>query len=115
MATEASVENKVARRVRWRAPLVIVVLTGIALGLIAFAPDWLRGMQVLASMVVLGAAAVALLVWFTMFSRLSRRTRSFGMAALAVLVLASVACVRVDGFDGQMLPIFAWRWTPTAE
>ena len=34
---------------------------------------------------------------------------------MLLCVLALIACVRRDGWDGNMRPIFAWRWTPTPE
>jgi outer membrane protein assembly factor BamB len=87
----------------------------VALTLIAFAPDWFRGLHVVATMATMGAAGIALLAWFVLGSGLSLRTRRMGVAALGFILVLAAACVRVDGFDGAMLPLLAWRWTPTAE
>jgi outer membrane protein assembly factor BamB len=101
--------------VSWRAPAAIVALLAVVLLFVAYAPDWFRGMQVVATLAAVGAASLAMLTWFVSFSRLSLRTRKIGVASLAAVVALAAACVRVDGFDGAMLPLLAWRWTPTAE
>lgn len=102
-------------KIHWRMPLAIAGLLSVALLFIAYAPDWFRGMQVVATMAAVGAASLGLLTWFLFFSGLSLSTRKMGIAVLAAMAALTVACVRLDGFDGAMLPLLAWRWTPTAE
>lgn len=103
------------RRVRWRGAAITLTLLLLALVILWIEPDVLSGMHSLITMIVLGAASIALAVWFFRFSRLGRRARWTGALVFGLLTLGAVSAVRIDGWDGSMRPLFAWRWKPTAE
>jgi outer membrane protein assembly factor BamB len=53
-----------------------------------------------------------LALWFLFFSGLRWRTR-FVTLGLALLILAAIGgSVQIDGFSGEMVPQFRWRWRP---
>lgn len=101
--------------VRWLPAVVIVVLANGALAVIWLAPELVRGMRTVYTMIALGLAGFSLAVWFFFTSRLSGRARLCGLAALIVGGGALVALRRLDGFDGDMVPLSSWRWSPSAE
>ena len=103
------------RSLRWKPLVVIFALRAAAAAFIALAPELLGGMQVVASMAAIAASGLALLIWFWFFSGISRRGVWLGTSLLLLAGLITASLVRIDGFDGAMLPLLAWRWTPTAE
>lgn len=60
-------------------------------------------------------AGIALFLWWTFFSGLSRGVRFAGLALVAIVVGTFFFFVRIDGVDGVMVPILSRRSTPTAE
>ena len=102
-------------RLRWRAALGILLLMALALAAISWEPEFLHGMQTIATAATLMAAGAALGVWFAFFSGLTRRVRVTGVSLLAALLALTALAVRLEGFDGAMRPLLAWRWRPTAE
>lgn len=104
-----------APRVRWRPAVIIASLGALSLGLIAADLESLRGTQGVGTIVAVGLTVIGLLVWFCFFSGLSTQQRLRGGAVLALAAAVVAAAVRIDGFDGAMLPLLAWRWKPTAE
>jgi outer membrane protein assembly factor BamB len=104
-----------AAKIRPWPAVVIVALAAAAILIIRLEPEFLHGMKTVSSMAALGMAAAALLFWFVAFSGFSRQARVRGTIALVAMMIALVAAVRIDGFGGEMFPILAWRWTPTAE
>src|SRR5262245_7688805 len=57
-------------------------------------------------------AALLLLVWFLFISGFAWRTRLAGLALLLLAGGATAACVREVEVDGDMMPLFVWRWEP---
>src|SRR5262245_48049026 len=102
-------------RPRWRAAVIILALMAIGGLILWIEPDFLRGMHSVATMILLGAGTVALLIWFFLITRFRARQRLIGIGLVLLFFLIVAAFVRLDGWDGSMRPIFAWRWTPTAE
>ncbi len=77
-----------------------------------FAPD--RTYQVFMSLPVVSALALALVLWWLLgggrkWSIVRRR-----LVVLLVLGLGYRFTFRFENFEGDMMPRFAWRWTPTA-
>ncbi len=61
------------------------------------------------------AALVVVIVWFYLASGVGRRWKlGVGLTALAAVGVAFAAVRRVE-FDGQMRPLFTYRWEPTAD
>lgn len=103
------------QQVRWRSAAVILILMAAAMSLILIEPDFVRGIHAVATMAVLGAGSIAMAVWFFRYSRLSRGQRRTAGWVMLVIAVALVGSLRIDGWDGAMRPIFAWRFSPTAE
>lgn len=55
------------------------------------------------------------LIWWTFLSGVPGRMRLGGVLIFVALVGTVFGTVRIDGFEGDMKPIFAWRWSPRAE
>ena len=101
---------------RWKLGLVhlIVGLAIVALWWFWLAPD--RTLQVFVGLYILAsAAAFAMLIWWTFFSGLSWRARLIGHGALLLALATFVALFRHEGFAGDMMPLFAWRFSPSHE
>lgn len=97
---------------------VLGIITSVALPIEGgvwsfFAPD--RTYQVFASLPVVSATALAIVLWGVLggglqWSRIQRR-----LGVLLVVAVVYFGAVRFDGFEGDMIPQFSWRWTPTAQ
>ncbi len=79
----------------------------------AFAPD--RTYQVMMSLPVVSATGLAVVLWALLgggrqWSRMKRR-----LVVVLVVGASYYGAVRFDGFEGDMIPQFSWRWTPTAQ
>jgi len=88
-----------------------ITLLAAALALVAVrATDFGdRGLRnVFSALAALVLVAVALVV-FARAEGVSRRLRRSVLAGLAVLGVAAGVLVRVDGFDGELVPSFRWR------
>jgi outer membrane protein assembly factor BamB len=57
-------------------------------------------------------ALVLLGLWTAFFSPFSRSTRWRCIAAATAVIALLFAAVRLDGFSGNLVPRFAWRWNP---
>ncbi len=95
--------------------MIILVLMALGWALIWIEPDFLRGMHSIATMALVSAGGIAFLAWFFLRSGLDRRRRVQGAAVMLVCAAGIAASLRSDGWDGNMRPIFAWRWTLTPE
>ncbi len=60
---------------------------------------------VLVTLILLG-------LWTAFLSPFSRANRWRIVLAAAVLLVAALSVVRIDGFDGNLKAHLAWRWTP---
>ncbi len=60
------------------------------------------------------ATLFACLLWWVFVSRFSWRTRLIPVGVLAAVFLVLASVFRVDGSDGDMVPVISYRWTPTA-
>lgn len=69
----------------------------------------------MAFQIAVAAALVVVIVWFFLASGVGRRRKlGVGLAALAAVGLAVAAARKVE-FDGQMRPLFTFRWERTAD
>ena len=60
-------------------------------------------------------ALVVIPIWFLFFSGLSWVAKANGVAALILLGIVTVACVRRVEFTGDLRPVFIFRWQPRPE
>lgn len=99
----------------WKSGVAILVLGVLAECLVWFiiAPD--RTYQVIYSMPVVSATALATVLWWVFFCGLARPMRGGGvLLVVAVLGLLHMQ-YRFEGFDGAMFPRFVSRSEPTRE
>jgi outer membrane protein assembly factor BamB len=61
------------------------------------------------------AALFALFVWWTFFSGYRWRTRLGVLGGVTLAWMSFLAIFRIDGSDGDMLPVLSFRWEPTPE
>lgn len=96
---------------RWWPLAVILVIVAGTLAWIWWdgdADD--RQSQVMSSEGILMGGLLAVAIWFVLLSRLALRTKVVTAAAVAVLVGTFLALFRYDGVDGDLIPVFSWRW-----
>jgi outer membrane protein assembly factor BamB len=60
----------------------------------------------------LAGASILLVAWLLLTAPWRWRTKGLVTAAIGALVLVGMAAVRVEGTTGNVVPRFAWRWTP---
>jgi len=104
-------------RVRLRFPIIVAIIA--TLGILALHHrEWVE--TYIAAWGTIGTifiSLVILLIWFTIFSGLSKKTRLRGLVAFfSIAILAGVFlrfAVRVDGtVSGVGMPRLAWKWSP---
>lgn len=91
------------------------LLMGLAVeAVLWFIPDTFGGKTLM--MIGIAVATIAVVLGWVIFNGAVARSVRFGLiAVLAVAAAAAAAALRFDGFEGDMVPIFAWRWSPTPE
>lgn len=97
-------------RPRWWLLAVILALGGMAWLALGWAPQ--RSQQhynLNAARIVLGTLAACLL-WLTVLSRLSWHVRRTVYVGILAIVGLSAAVFRYRGVDGNLIPIFEFRW-----
>lgn len=92
---------------------LILVLAGAALIWIWSGESLHRQSQVIRTLLVAVLTLVALVLWLLLASRLRRRRRM--AVAVVVLTATLLALVEVRGVSGDLIPIFAWRWSPRVD
>jgi outer membrane protein assembly factor BamB len=58
----------------------------------------------------IGASLILLGLWMALLAPFSLRARLSAIGGGLLVIAALFAAVRLDGFDGNMIPRFAWRW-----
>ncbi len=91
-----------------------VLLGGLSAGAYAFAPD--RSTRTVVLYLALAPLSVILaLVWWTFLSGLVWSVRRRGLLVVAAVFVVLIMTFRFDGFDGDMKPRFALRFSRTRE
>ena len=90
----------------------------IALNLVSMIATWTvfdPGAQnrVIITMLIQFLFLPACAIWFLFLSRLPGKTRLKGFVVMVVALLFLVLTVEVRDWSGNMVPILAWRWTPS--
>jgi outer membrane protein assembly factor BamB len=106
-----------SRARRW-FPLGLVAVEAVALVALQYAEsaEWIPGAEAfLAKFSVVGLGTILLFLWFVFFApaapTLRRRVGIVGV----VLLLATVAAVRIERVSGDIRPTLNWRWAPRAD
>ncbi|MGC1273794.1 MAG: PQQ-binding-like beta-propeller repeat protein [Planctomycetaceae bacterium] len=107
------------RRVRWLPGVILLILSPFvvagawsATGALA---DGDRTLQMTALIAALCLAVLIQAIWWLGFARLSWRGRLIGAVGVAATAAVAAGAIRIDGYRGEMMPIFAFRWQPTPE
>jgi outer membrane protein assembly factor BamB len=112
MATDA--ESQAARSgIRWWVPLAILVAGGALIGGLQI-PDLFTtdAHVVLATTAAVLLVAGSLVLWAIFGTGLRRATRVKAIVGCLAAVGILIACVRIDGMTGNLVPRLAWRWSP---
>ena len=99
----------------WGLPVLAVLVLGpILIWLRVFYTNPLWGLSVvsLGTLAFGGALVLILLFWFCLFSYFSRRTVLAVMIPLLLVTAGWAASIRNVKIDGDMQPIFIYRWDP---
>lgn len=106
------------KRGPWLAFAILVVLWVIGAATQAALWEYLdedRTYQVMSVWIIAPTLVFCTLVWWTFFSPFKVVTRLAGWGLLALVVAGLLAVFRFEGFDGDFVPRFAFRWQATAE
>lgn len=114
----------IRRSVRIASMIGFPLLIGVGLSIIVAFFQWLNedaarffiiGLDGMRLQLAIAAACITLCIVAAVFLRPSRRfLLSTGGIALVLIGLFN-SLIRLDGFNGDRTPRFAWRWTPHAE
>lgn len=114
-AVAAETTKRPARRLRWKWGLAVLVI-GIAAMVIQWfrlAPD--RTYQVFSVYEGIRNLVVGLLIWWLFVSGVAWKTRFKGLLGAVLAFVLFFTVVRVESFEGDMVPRFQFRFMPTAE
>ncbi|MEQ8851785.1 PQQ-binding-like beta-propeller repeat protein [Gimesia sp.] len=114
-AVPAETTERPARRLRWKWGLAVLVI-GIAAMVIQWfrlAPD--RTYQVFSVYEGNRNLVVGLLIWWMFVSGVAWKTRFKGLLGVVLAFVLFFTVVRVESFEGDMVPRFQFRFMPTAE
>ncbi|MEQ9068446.1 MAG: hypothetical protein RLO18_17045, partial [Gimesia chilikensis] len=114
-AVPAETIERPARRLRWKWGLAVLVI-GIAAMVIQWfrlAPD--RTFQVFSVYEGIRNLVVGLLIWWLFVSGVAWKTRFKGLLGAVLAFVLFFTVVRVESFEGDMVPRFQFRFMPTAE
>jgi outer membrane protein assembly factor BamB len=89
---------------------LILVLCAVALVLLRGFADVESANRNIATFVLGMIASITLLTWFVLRSGYRRGVRWSALAAVAAGVAVAASLLRIDQFDGALVPTFAWRW-----
>jgi outer membrane protein assembly factor BamB len=111
MDVESSDDGNNARRIRWAWLVAILVVGGALVGVLQvpdlFSTDQNRNLATISATLLVGGFVV---LWLILGTGLAWRKRITLLIASAVAAVGCVACVRVEGFSGNLSPRLAWRW-----
>ena len=98
-------------RPRWWPLIAIVVVVAALLLWTWWDPESDdRQSQVMASEGILSGATLALALWLILLSRVAVRVKAMVAMSVALLIGLFFAGFRYDGVDGDLVPVFTWRW-----
>lgn len=116
MSTDTPATASPARRRRWITPLVLLVLTVLAIGVVQSLTDTDRNIRAWITSAVVLLGLVGQLVWLLLFSGLRWWKRLVWLGVVVALGVGIRLATRVEGaISGLGLPRLVWRWTPTAD
>jgi len=102
--------NPAKKQVRWWPLLLIVSLAILGIGLRWLLDAGHRQDKILWTVFLLMLMTILGVLWLLCFSRLRWRVRLIAFAAVVVSVFLSTNLFQFQGFSGDLVPIFEWRW-----
>lgn len=100
---------------RWRI-VVLAIFLLLSAGAVAYArlseEVATTGATTAFTILAVLATLFLLFVWLVLFSGFALKRRLWAGAAVLAVGMGLRAMVRVEGFHGDILPIFTWRWAP---
>ena len=102
-------------RARWWPAVIILVLGALSLAQAWLLGDTIRQYRVVQTIQTTILVVLALLGWLLFASRLARRVRLGGLAAVLLALGLLAALFRVQGLSGDLVPILKARWSPREE
>ncbi len=102
-----------ARRFRSWRPAALILLAGVG-GIIYLQTIGVvdRGTSNISTAIVVGVTLLALAAWTAFLSPLARNARWWFVAVAAGVVATLFGTIKIEGFNGNLVPKFVWRWTP---
>ena len=97
-------------KLRWWPLLVIVLATLVGIAWVRWTGDLDRQRANILSVIIGIVAVLLVLVWWAAFSRLRAWRRVQGGLLLLVCLLGFFGLFRFDGVDGDLLPVFEYRF-----
>jgi len=97
-------------------PLIPVVLLAAAsvMFFLIWGADDDEGMQQqrnIRTVIYVGIPLITAFLWFVVLSRAPTRIRMTVFAVVMALVALAAATLKIQGVDGDLIPIVRWRWT----
>lgn len=108
MTTPSQTSRKI--RIRWWPGVLLVLLGTVSVIWVRLQTDWPFQKRNLTSYQILILTGMALVVWWTFFSRAPNRLRlsiTFGVVSVAIM---AASLFRLRGMSGDMAPIIEFRW-----
>lgn len=107
-----TIEQPARRGRRTAVALAVIALLGGA----AVASIWvvdipMRQLRYIFTAMAVAASATLVLVWLLLFAGLSLRGRMVVLSAVVAGIALAAVSVRIEGVDGDMVPIVVWRWS----
>lgn len=114
-ASQASTTSPPAKPgIRWWPAILILCLTAFALAKTWFGDATQLQDKVVPTLLVGSLAAIALLLWLFLLSRLPWRTRGRYFLGLLVVGLLGIALFEIRGVSGDLVPEIRFRWSADA-
>ena len=102
--------NQKKKGVRLWPLLLIQVITVLAIGFVWLMDAGHRQDRVALTVFILFLTVIFDLVWLIGFSRLNWKVKFTSFQFFLLIVVASVLLFRFDGFSGDLVPRFVYRW-----
>ncbi|MYI93892.1 PQQ-binding-like beta-propeller repeat protein [Candidatus Poribacteria bacterium] len=93
----------------------IFILTVLAIGIVWLLDAAHRQNKVALTVLILTIAFLLLIVWLLGFSRLTSRVKFVSFSAILSCITLFVVLFRFNGFSGDLVPKFEWRWRSETE
>ncbi len=98
------------KKIRLWPLITIVILTVLAIGIVWLMDAAHRQNKVALTVLILAVTFLLVIVWLLAFSGLTSRVKIASFSAILISITLFVILFRFDGYSGDLLPKFEWRW-----